>query len=127
VPYIYGTATREQHASRIGEDLLRRLEFPVDPAGYRAQLSAAWAHHTADRLGHVSAPTLVLHGSEDRMVPVANGYLLAEAIPGAQLEVLEGAGHLYPTDAPAADREVLRFLTNGGSPKRSRSARAGRA
>lgn len=110
VPYNYGRATREHHAGRIAEDIVQRLRFPVDPAGYRAQLAAAWGHDTSARLREVVAPTLVLHGSEDRIVPVANGQLLAESITGAQFRVLDGAGHLYPTDAPEADREVRRFL-----------------
>ena len=58
----------------------------------------------------MNAPALVLHGSEDRMIPVSNGSRLAEALPDARLQILEGAGHLYPTDAPEADREVLDFL-----------------
>jgi pimeloyl-ACP methyl ester carboxylesterase len=127
VPYLYGTRTRERHAERIGEDLAQRLRFPVDPAGYRAQLSAAWAHHAGDRLRRVDTPTLVLHGDEDRMVPVANGYLLSETIPGARLEVLDGAGHMYPTDAPQADRLVLRFLTNAAAQPLPRTASAGLA
>ena len=127
VPYLYGTTTRERHADRIGEDLAQRLRFPVDPAGYQAQLSAAWAHYAGDRLGAVQARTLVVHGSDDRMVPVSNGRLLADAIPGAHLEIFEGAGHIYPTDAPEADRLVLRFLTNGAGRPRSRTAHAGRA
>jgi pimeloyl-ACP methyl ester carboxylesterase len=110
VPYNYGTATRERHPERIAEDIRRRLRFPADVVGYRAQLAAAMGHDTNGRLQKLSMPTLVLHGSEDRMVPVANGLLLAASIPGARLQVLEGAGHLYPTDAPEADRKVLRFL-----------------
>lgn len=110
VPYNYGRATRERHAERIGEDVVQRLRFPLDPVGYRAQLAAAWGHDATNRLGRVVAPTLVLHGSEDRMVPVANGRRLAAAIPAARLEVLEGAGHLYQTDEPRADHMVLRFL-----------------
>jgi pimeloyl-ACP methyl ester carboxylesterase len=111
VPYSYGRATRERHADRIGEDIAQRLRFPINPAGYRAQLAAAWGFDARDRLHEIEAPTLVLHGTEDRIVPISNGELLAEAIPGARLEVLEGAGHIYPTDAPEADRTVLRFLT----------------
>ena len=126
VPYIYGRKTRERNAALIGEDLAQRLLYPVDPAGYRAQLSAAWAHHAGDRLRQVDTPTLVLHGDEDRMVPVSNGRLLAETIPGAQLEILPGAGHFYPTDAPQSDRLVLRFLTNGQR-LRLRSARVAHA
>jgi pimeloyl-ACP methyl ester carboxylesterase len=44
------------------------------------------------------------------MIPVSNGRRLAEAIPDARLQILEGAGHLYMTDAPEADRDVLHFL-----------------
>jgi 3-oxoadipate enol-lactonase len=62
-------------------------------------------------LHEISVPTLILHGVEDRIVPLSNGHLLADAIAGARLEVFDDAGHLYPTDAPQADRQVLRFLT----------------
>ncbi len=111
VPYSYGRATCERHADRIAEDIAQRLRFPSHPAGYRAQLAAAWGYDANARLHEIAAPTLVLHGTEDRIVPVANGRMLAEAIPGARLELLQGAGHIYPTDAPQADRKVLRFLT----------------
>jgi 3-oxoadipate enol-lactonase len=123
VPYQYGSRTQEQHAERIAEDIARRLRFPIHPDGYRAQLAAAWKHDAAGRLRSVRAPTLVLHGSEDRIVPVANGRRLAELIPGASLEILDGAGHLYPTDEPCADREVLRFLVDCtvGPPPRHRA------
>jgi len=125
VPYNYGTATREHHADRIGEDIAQRLRFPINPAGYRAQLTAAWGFDAHGRLHEISVPTLVLHGDEDRIVPIANGEMLASAIPDARLEVLAGAGHIYPTDVPEADREVLRFLT--GSEKRRARARGARA
>jgi len=110
VPYAYSRATRERHAARIGEDVVQRLRFPPEAEGYRAQAEAARWHDTSERLGSISAPTLVVHGSEDRIVPLANGRLLAESIPGARLAVLEDAGHLYPTDAPKAARKVARFL-----------------
>jgi 3-oxoadipate enol-lactonase len=110
VPYNYGSTTREEHADRIGEDILQRLRFPPSLEGYRAQLAAAWGFDAVDSLAGLAAPTLVLHGGQDRMVPVSNGRRLAEAIPGARLRIFEDAGHLYPTDAPEADREALRFL-----------------
>src|SRR5829696_77601 len=45
-------------------------------------------------VGHITSPTLVIHGAEDRYVPVANAAALAGAIPGARLRVLDDAGHL---------------------------------
>jgi pimeloyl-ACP methyl ester carboxylesterase len=50
------------------------------------------------------------------MVAPQNANLIAEAIPGAQLLKLPGAGHLYPTDEPEADRAVLSFLSERSSP-----------
>jgi pimeloyl-ACP methyl ester carboxylesterase len=110
VPYNYGAVTRRDHAQRIAEDIGERLRFPIEPDPYRAQLAAALGHDAHARLGRLSARTLVVHGEEDRMVPAANARILAREIPGAQLELWRGAGHLYFTDEPEADRSIARFL-----------------
>jgi 3-oxoadipate enol-lactonase len=110
VPYNYGPATRAHHAQRIGEDIAQRLRFPVEPEPYKAQLAAAAGHDMSARLSEIRAPTLVVHGEQDRMVPVANGERLAARIPCARLKTYPGAGHLYTTDEPAADEDVAAFL-----------------
>jgi len=110
VPYNYGPRTRAEHAGRIGEDIVRRLRFPFAPEPYRAQLAAALGHDAHERLGAVAVPTLVVHGEQDRMVPVANAHLLAGAIPGAELRLSPEAGHLYFTDDPQVDRDVRDWL-----------------
>jgi pimeloyl-ACP methyl ester carboxylesterase len=46
-----------------------------------------------ERLGALDVPTLVVHGTEDPLFPVAHGEALAREIPGAQLLTLEGSGH----------------------------------
>ena len=77
------------------------------PAGQEAavRMSAAHEGSTAD-LVSVSVPTLVVHGSRDRIAPVAGAQELARGIPDAQLVVLDGAGHLpilsRPDDVAAA-------------------------
>ncbi len=110
VPYSYGEETRTHGAQRIADDLAQRLRFPVEPVGYGGQLEAALSFNVGDRLAGIPHPTLVVHGDADRVVPYANGELLAERLPSAELESLPGAGHLYPTDAPEADARVLEFL-----------------
>ncbi len=47
------------------------------------------------RLGEITAPTLVIGGSDDRMAPTKFSQFLAEKIPHAQLEILPNSGH-YP-------------------------------
>ena len=62
-------------------------------------------------LPQVRAPTLVLHRSGDRFVPLCNGEHLAAEIPDAHLVVVDGDDHLpYVGDAAAVVREVERFL-----------------
>ncbi|WP_407942931.1 alpha/beta fold hydrolase [Luteipulveratus halotolerans] len=50
-------------------------------------------HDAWDRLAQVSAPTLVLHGSDDRMSPVSNAHAIGGRIPAARVEVTEGGRH----------------------------------
>lgn len=59
----------------------------------RAHLRASDRHDAWDLLPLIAAPTLVLHGTEDRMVPTANASLLAERIPGALLHLHDGGRH----------------------------------
>ena len=64
-----------------------------------------------DRLPQIRTPTMVMHGTEDRTVDVANARILAQRIPGAELVLLEGAGHLYHSErAEESDAAVLDFI-----------------
>lgn len=114
VPYTYGETTRRLHADRIAENIAHRLRTPTDTLAVVHQTAAMAAHSAFDRLAEIAAPTLVVHGEQDIVVPAANGVLLAERIPGAQLRLWPGAGHLYIVDEPRADREVARFLRHPG-------------
>jgi pimeloyl-ACP methyl ester carboxylesterase len=107
---MYGERTRRRHAARIGEDIARRLATTSSLATHVQQLGAAGAHSTAGRLREIAAPTLVVHGADDVVVPAADARRLAEEIPGARLRLWRGAGHFYVTDEPRADRDVARFL-----------------
>jgi 3-oxoadipate enol-lactonase len=110
VPYNYAARTRSESAQRIAEDIAQRLRFPIEPGPYMAQLAAAIGHDAYGRLGAIRAPTLVVHGAEDRMVHPDNARLLADAIPGAELRLWPRTGHLLFTDEPAVDSDVLSFL-----------------
>lgn len=84
---------------------------PTSREAYRAQLQAAARHDTYDRLPDIEAPTLVLHGTDDPLLPAGNARILAERIPGAKLVLLEGARHGYLLEKQAeADAAVLDFL-----------------
>lgn len=77
-------------------------------------LLQAWAaatHDTASRLHWIAAPTLILQGDQDRLVPTQNARLLAERIPHAELWMLKGQGHLYPfEDKEDSTHRVMAWL-----------------
>jgi pimeloyl-ACP methyl ester carboxylesterase len=52
-----------------------------------------------DRLGQLAAPTLVIHGTDDSVLPLGHGQALADEIPGAQLLILDEVGHEHPRRA----------------------------
>ncbi|MEA2385032.1 MAG: hypothetical protein QOH72_5003 [Solirubrobacteraceae bacterium] len=110
VPYSYGERTRREHSGRIAEDIARRLRQPPDTLAYLHQVGAAASHNTQLRLGQIAAPTLVVHGAQDKLQTPHNARVLAQAIPNAELRLWPEAGHLYPTDEPDADREIAGFL-----------------
>ncbi len=86
-------SSKEELRSRIGRSVRRAYE----PAGTARQLLAIIASGDRRKLLHtIAAPTLVIHGAEDPLVPLAAGRDTAQNIPGASLLVIEGMGHDFP-------------------------------
>jgi pimeloyl-ACP methyl ester carboxylesterase len=83
------------------------------------QMQAIAAHNTLDRLAQISAPTLVIHGTVDEMLPYSNAVLIASKIPDAHLETLEGVGHMFWWEQPERSAAAIRALV-----ERSREAPA---
>jgi len=77
-------------------------------AGFLGQFLAAGRHDAWRRLPFMTAPTLVVTGDADRLIPPENSRLLAERIPGAKLRVIAGAGHDFPSDKPEETAEIVR-------------------
>jgi 3-oxoadipate enol-lactonase len=114
LPYIYDAATPRD---KVEEDVTIRRRCLTSQAGYMAQLQAILAWESYSRVGEIRAPTLVIHGNSDALVPPANGKLIAERIPGAKLVVLNHASHLFTTDqTEAAHQAILDFLSAHQNP-----------
>jgi pimeloyl-ACP methyl ester carboxylesterase len=108
--------TREEYLERFAQTwkILRAGSFPQDealdrsraertferglnPAGVARQLRAILASGSRkQRLASVKAPTLVIHGTVDPLVPPEGGKDTAASIPGAKLLMIEGMGHALP-------------------------------
>jgi 3-oxoadipate enol-lactonase len=109
-------AYRAEHRDEFEQILDWRLADSPSDAAYYEQARAGAGFDLSRDVGHITSPTLVVHGVEDRYVPVANAAALAGAIPGARLRVLDGAGHLVFVEKFAdVNREVVTFLEPRGS------------
>jgi len=73
-----------------------------------AQVLAIARHEALPRLRQIRAPTLVLTGGADKLVPPANSEALARDIPGARLVVFPDAGHVFPLEREAETVSALR-------------------
>lgn len=120
-PYIYDSTTS---AARIEEDMVMRRKWYPSWEGYSAQLDAISSWEGYSRLGEISAPTLVIHGENDRLVPAGNAKLLAARIAGAKLVILPRASHVFTTDqTEAAHAAILEFLGAQATRKHERPIR----
>jgi pimeloyl-ACP methyl ester carboxylesterase len=95
-----GSAGLDRDDDEIREMAGRGYDRGVDAAGSARQLAAivAATERTAD-LAAVTAPTLVIHGSADRMINPSGGRATANAVPDARLLTIEGMGHDLPRGA----------------------------
>ncbi len=88
--------TPRAHADGSVDQIVEEaLAFPHQQSveAFQAQVDACLGHDTADRLSQIAAPTLVLSGELDVILPPRFGRDVAQAIPGAQFEVLPGEAH----------------------------------
>jgi 3-oxoadipate enol-lactonase len=120
ITFIYDPATPRE---RIDEDTAIRLKWYPSRQGYIGQLQGIFAWEAYSRIAQITAPTLVIHGETDRLIPPANARLIAERIPGAKLVLIPQASHIFETDQPVlAQQAILEFLTAQDS--RSKSSQA---
>ena len=93
----------------------RAIEVPARLPAIMAQMQAIQPHDTSARLGQISAPTLVIHGTEDQMLPSANAEAIGRRIPGARVEILDGIGHLFFWEEPERSAELVRSHALAGA------------
>jgi pimeloyl-ACP methyl ester carboxylesterase len=94
----------------LRERLLSDARRAYDPAGFARQYAAAIANgDRREKLKRITAPTVVLHGADDPLVPVSGGRDTADNIPDAELRIVPGMGHDLPPGL--FDRVVDAILT----------------
>jgi pimeloyl-ACP methyl ester carboxylesterase len=90
-----------------------RIESDAGDQALAWQAAAVDAFDVHDRLGEIRVPTLVLHGTADRVVPVENAALLASGIPDVEMVRFEGAPHLlFIEHSDRVNRLLREFLAD---------------
>jgi pimeloyl-ACP methyl ester carboxylesterase len=119
------TSGDRERALRVGFEVNVSAAYAADDAAYArfleianrravavpvvlAQMQACLAHDTNTSLPGLAMPTLVMHGTEDQLLPVENGRLIASRIPGSHLEIFDGAGHLFFWEQPERAASLVR-------------------
>jgi len=97
--------TPEKQLRRRAARSLRRAYCPGGAA--RQMLAVAAAPDRSALLRSIAAPTLVIHGARDPVLPLACGEDTAAQVPGARLEVIEGMGHDLP---PQLNERMLALI-----------------
>ena len=112
-----GTLDEYWEAQRLLNSLAEEIPRTTRVRRYAAELSTISGYIDADvaqYAGEVRVPSLVLHGSNDRTVPVEWGRELAGTMPEARLEVFDGASHSLVIRDPKARQRVMDFIREVG-------------
>jgi pimeloyl-ACP methyl ester carboxylesterase len=111
---IAGEGYMAKHPEDLDHIIKSSVAKPMSADSYQRQFGACLLHFsqgTSGRLAEITAPTLVVHGDCDPLIPYPNGRFLSEHIRGARLATYPGVGHLSPIEAAERfNREVIEFL-----------------
>jgi pimeloyl-ACP methyl ester carboxylesterase len=103
MPYSFATGWSDAHPGRFKQLLAQRVEFPTATEAWKKQFRAAseFGRQGLPQVGQIDVPALVVHGTDDRVVPYVNGERLAGQLQHARLETFDRSGHLCFLEEPS--------------------------
>lgn len=102
----------ENHADEVEKICRMRESSEVNDLVYMAQLQAAFTFDNEKNLDKITAPTLVITGDQDQVVPMQNSVNLAEKLPNAELEFFENGSHLFFVEQSEKFNEIVKNFLN---------------
>jgi 3-oxoadipate enol-lactonase len=116
MPLSFAPGWPEQHPEQFDELMALRLQAPTPIASWRAQYhaSAAFLVHGLPS-GPIKHPAVIVHGTEDRVVPYQNAAHLGRRLPQASVVTLDGTGHLCWIERAETVNDIIRTAVSGNS------------
>jgi 3-oxoadipate enol-lactonase len=106
---LYDATFIAEHPDWVEEDARHFGKMPLHAIVRQDQ--AVKQHSLCDQLAKIRQPVLIIHGRQDRMVPVSRAEELQRGLPNARLRILEGAGHqVHSEQFAAVQRLILDFI-----------------
>jgi 3-oxoadipate enol-lactonase len=121
--FLYSDAFIAKNKERLVKRAIKLAHLQAPLYALQRQVMAVVGFNAHERLKQVRCPTLILTGTEDRIIPPENSRILAEEIEGSELVEFEGAGHGFLAERAAeTNAAVLGFIArhrrrDAGSPK----------
>jgi pimeloyl-ACP methyl ester carboxylesterase len=113
LPMVFNQAFIANELPKLLQVFSGALQYGFSMEAILGQVGAVMSHKATDRLGRITAPTLVITGDADRLIPPANSDILAKGIPGAKLVKIPGGSHGFNFETPEVfNRAVLEFLAS---------------
>lgn len=107
LPHVFSEEFIAANKALVDEYVEITARYPTTTEGLKAQWAALMSYDSWERLPWITAPTLILHGSLDKLVPVENADALCVRIPNSRVSILDGAGHSISYEAADTVNELL--------------------
>jgi len=112
IPLVYTEDFIKNNPDFIETYKQRMLKTPIPLDSYQRQTQATMSFSSGMRLKRIKAPTLILQGKEDVLVPPENAEVLAKRIPNAKVVLFDNAAHLlFQPDPERVNNTTIEFLT----------------
>ena len=113
LPMVFNPEFLQKELPKLLQVFGGALQYGFSLEAILGQIQAVMTHRATDRLHQITAPTLVITGDADRLVPPANSDVLAKLVPGARLVKVPGGSHGFNFEVPDVfNRVVLSFLAS---------------
>ncbi len=104
---LWSDAALTRSGNHVQDFVLSFIRFPPTPHGLRHQAAAVAAHDAYDRLPGLRHPTLIVAGTQDRLIDPLNSMILSERIPKSEFHAFPGLRHAFHLEEPDLVNSVI--------------------